>query len=63
MLKTYARYKYNNDVTGRRIGGRWLLVTEEYIRWYPSGRHNTLIVGGWAVKACHCEIVQVFVKR
>ncbi len=59
MLKTYARYRYNNDVTGRRIGGRWLLVTKEDAMWDPSGRHNTLIIGGWAVKACHCESVQV----
>ena len=63
MLITYARYKYNNDVTGRRLGSRWYKVTKEYTMWYPSGRHNTIVVGGWAVKACHCELVQVFVKR
>ena len=59
MLVTYARYKYTQDLTGRRLGKGWHKVTKEYIQWYPSGRHNTVVINGCAVKACHCEVVQV----
>lgn len=62
MLITYARYNYTNDVAGRQLGNRWYKVTKEYLQYYPSGRQTTLIIGGCAVKARHCEIVQVFVK-
>ena len=62
MLKTYARYKYTTDLTAKRVGNDWHEVTKEYVQYYPSGRHNTLVICGCAVKARHCEIVQVFIK-
>lgn len=58
-MKTYARYKYTTDYTAKCIGAGWHIVEKEYLLQYPSGRHNTLVINGYAVKACHCEIVQV----
>ena len=60
MLKTYARYIYTQDFTAKRIGNEWHEVTKEYVQYYPSGRHATVVICGCAVKARHCEIVQVF---
>lgn len=62
MMKTYARYTYTADYTAKRIGNGWLEVTKEYMMCYPSGRQNTLVIGGMSVKARHCEIIQVFEK-
>ncbi len=59
-VKTYARYTHTNDVTSRRIGNGWIEVDREYMMWYPSGRQNTLVLKGWAVKARYCEIVTVY---
>ena len=59
MLVTYARYKYTTDMVGRQLGNTWYEVTKEYTQWYPSGRHTTIVIQGHAVKACHCEIVQI----
>lgn len=61
-MKTYARYRYTKDFTAKRVGNEWHEVEGEEVRYYPSGRHNTIIINGCAVKAQHCEIVQVFVK-
>ena len=63
MLKTYAKYKYTKDFHAQRIGAGWHLVEKEYLQYYPSGRHSTVVINGYAVKACHCEIVQVFIKK
>lgn len=60
MLKTYARYKYTKDLTAKMVGNEWHEVTKEEMRYYPSGRKNTVVINGVAVKADHCEIVQVF---
>ena len=62
-MKTYARYKYTTDYTAKRIGTGWHIVEKEYVQYYPSGRHNTLVINGCAVKACHCEIVQVIENK
>lgn len=59
---TYARYIYTTDLTAKRVGNQWHEVTREYVQYYPSGRHTTIVINGVAVKARHCEIVQVFVK-
>lgn len=61
-MKTYARYIYTTDWTAKKIGNGWHEVTKEYLLQYPSGKQNTLVIGGVAVKARHCEIVQVFDK-
>ena len=61
-MLTYARYKYKNDVMGKVLGTEWYLVTSERMTYYPSGRHNTLIINGYAVKAKHCDVVQIFIK-
>ena len=62
MLITYARYIYTNDFIGKKLNNKWYKVSKEYMTWYPSGRHTTLVIDGVAVKARHCEIVQVFTK-
>ena len=62
MLKTYARYIYTTDYTAKRVGNGWHEVTKEYMMYYPSGRHLTIVIDGIAIKARHCEIVQVFVR-
>ena len=59
-MKTYARYTYTNDSTARMIGNGWHIVEKEYIKHYPSGKHNTITINGVSVKAKYCEIVQVF---
>jgi hypothetical protein len=59
-MKTYARYKYTTDYTAKRIGNRWIEVTREYVMYYPSGRQSVVVLQGVAVKARHCEIIQVF---
>lgn len=59
---TYARYIYTTDLTAKRVGNQWHEVTREYVQYYPSGRHTTIVINGVAVKARHCEIVQVFIK-
>lgn len=59
-MKTYARYIYTTDYTAKRVGNGWHEVTKEYMMYYPSGRQNTVVINGVAVKARHCEIVQVF---
>lgn len=61
MLKTYARYIYKNDGTARCIGNGWIEVTKEYMMWFPSGRQNVVVLKGLAIKAKHCEIIQVIV--
>ena len=61
MLKTYARYIYKNDVTARRIGNEWIEVTSEYMKWFPSGLQNVVVLNGLAIKARLCEIIQVIV--
>ena len=60
MMKTYARYIYTQDMTAKRVGNGWHEVTKEYMMYYPSGRQNTVVINGVAVKARHCEIVQVY---
>lgn len=62
MMITYARYIYTTDLTAKRVGNQWHKVTKEYVQYYPSGRHTTIVINGVAVKARHCEIVQVFIK-
>ena len=62
MLKTYARYTYTMDYTAKRVGNGWHEVTKEYMMYYPSGRQLTIVIDGIAIKARHCEIVQVFVR-
>jgi hypothetical protein len=62
MLKTYARYTYTTDYTAKRVGNDWHEVTKEYMMYYPSGRQLTIVIDGIAIKARHCEIVQVFVR-
>lgn len=62
MMITYARYIYTTDFTAKRVGNQWHKVTKEYVQYYPSGRHTTIVINGVAVKARHCEIVQVFIK-
>lgn len=62
MLKTYARYTYTTDYTAKRVGNCWHEVTKEYMMYYPSGRQLTIVIDGIAIKARHCEIVQVFVR-
>ena len=59
MLVTYARYRYTTDHVAHRIGVGWHKVEKEYMQYYPSGRHTTIIIKGLAVKACHCDVVQV----
>ena len=59
-METYARYKYTQDMTAKRVGSGWHKVTREYMMYYPSGRHTTLVINSVAVKACHCEVVQVY---
>ena len=59
-MKTYARYIYTQDMTAKRIGNEWIEVTQEYVMCYPSGRQNVVVLRGVAVKARHCEIIQVF---
>ena len=59
-MKTYARYIYTQDMTAKRIGNEWIEVTQEYVMYYPSGRQSVVVLRGIAVKARHCEIVQVF---
>lgn len=59
-MKTYARYIYTWDMTAKRVGNGWHEVTKEYMMYYPSGRQNTVVINGVAVKARHCEIVQVY---
>ena len=61
-MKTYARYIYTKDLTAKLVGNEWHEVTKEFMQYYPSGRHNTVVINGMAIKARHCEIVQVFVK-
>lgn len=61
MLKTYARYTYKNDTTARRIGNEWVEVTKEYMMQFPSGKHNVVVLKGYAIKAKFCEIIQVIV--
>lgn len=62
MMKTYARYKYTNSWEAKLIGCGWHEITAEYTKYYPSGKHLTVIVNGLAVKARECELVQVFDK-
>lgn len=59
-MKIYARYKYTKDFTAKIVGNAWHEVTKEEMRNYPSGRRNTVVINGVAVKADYCEIVQVF---
>ena len=59
-MKTFARYIYTQDITAKRVGNGWHEVTKEYMMRYPSGLHNTVVINGVAVKARHCELVQVF---
>ena len=59
-MKTYARYIYTQDMTAKRIGNGWIEVTQEYVMYYPSGRQSVVVLQGVAVKARHCEIIQVF---
>ena len=61
-MKTYARYIYTKDLTAKLVGNEWHEVTKEFMQYYPSGRHNTVVINGMAIKARHCEIVQVFTK-
>ena len=61
-MKTYARYIYTTDLTAKRVGNQWHEVTKEFTQYYPSGRHTTIVINGVAIKARHCEIVQVFIK-
>ena len=61
-METYARYIYTQDYTAKRVGSGWHKVSKEYIMRYPSGTHTTIVINGVAVKAKHCEIIQVFVK-
>lgn len=61
-METYARYIYTQDMTAKRVGNGWHKVTKEYMMYYPSGRQNTLVINGVAVKARHCEVVQVITK-
>jgi hypothetical protein len=59
-MKTYVRYKYTTDYTAKRIGNGWIEVTREYVMYYPSGRQSVVVLRGVAVKARHCEIIQIF---
>ena len=58
QIKTYARYIFK-DATARLIGNGWHEITEEKSKYFPSGRHIVVIINGYAIKASHCEIVQV----
>ena len=63
-MKTYARVtnaneaRYYNNINANE----WYEVTEEYIKWFPSGQHRVFVIQGKAFKAKHCEVVSVFTK-
>lgn len=63
MMKTYARYIYTWDMIAKRVGNEWHEVTKEYVDYFPSGRQTVLVINGVSVKARHCEIAQVFIKK
>ena len=58
QIKTYARYRYH-DGTVNLIGNDWHEITEEKTKYFPSGRHNVVMIKGIAIKARDCEIVQI----
>lgn len=61
-MSTYARYNFTTGREAERIGTDWHLVTNEYTMRTPSGIHQYITINGVAVKARHCEVVQVFTK-
>ena len=61
-MATYARYNFTTGWEATKIGTGWHLVTNERIMYTPSGRHTYITINGVAVKARHCEVVQVFTK-
>ena len=61
-MATYARYNFTTGWEASKIGTGWHLVTNERIMYTPSGRHTYITINGVAVKARHCEVVQVFTK-
>ena len=61
-MVTYARYNFTTGWEATKIGIGWHLVTNERIMRTPSGVHQYITINGVAVKARHCEIVQVFTK-
>jgi hypothetical protein len=63
MMKTYAMHKKTYDGYDNLFPvGVWYEVEKETERWYPSGLRKVVFIQGKAVKADHCEIVQVFEK-
>ena len=59
QIKTYARYTYTKDITAKMIGNGWIEVEREMVKYFPSGRHNVVVIKGMIIKARDCEIVQV----
>lgn len=61
-MSTYAKYSFTKGWEAERIGEGWHLVTNEKTLRTPSGTHQYITINGVAVKARHCEVVQVFIK-
>ena len=61
-MATYARYNFTTGREANKIGEGWHLVTNEKTLRTPSGVHQYITINGVAVKARHCEVVQVFTK-
>lgn len=61
-MATYARYNFTTGWEANKIGEGWYLVTNEKTLRTPSGVHQYITINGVAVKARHCEVVQVFTK-
>lgn len=61
-MVTYARYNFTIGWEASKIGESWYLVTNEKTLRTPSGIHQYITINGVAVKARHCEVVQVFTK-